>query len=165
MIGNIENADAILEKLILENHDTLLGFASCVLSNTNNAEDAVQDTYLVAQIKRSDMLNSLNPAGWLMKTLKNIIGDIYKRRSKMLELFVPLDENLTTNGLPINFRLEYEGIIGKKDLDLLFCIYCDELPYQEAAGKLGISLSACKKQIQRAKLKFQKAMEEDENKK
>ena len=63
---NIENPDAILEKLILDNNDTLLGFASYALSSPDNAEDAVQETYLVAQTKRSEMLSSQNPAGWLV---------------------------------------------------------------------------------------------------
>ena len=80
----------------------------------------------------------------------------------MMELFVPFDETLVANGFPIDPRLEYEGIISKNDLDLLIWIYCDEMSYQEVADKLSISLSACKKQIQRAKQKFQQAIEEDE---
>ena len=152
---------AILDKLILDNHDTLLGFACHFLNNPETAEDAVQDTYLVAQIRFDDMMTSPNPAGWLMNTLKNIIGDIYERRKRMRELFVPLDENHATTGFPSNPRLEYEGIVGGKDLDLLLWVYCDELSYQEAADRLGINLSACKKRIQRAKIRFRQAMEED----
>lgn len=71
-----EDEAAFLDNLILDNHDTLLNYACVFLNNYDVAEDAVQDTYLVAQIKKYDLYSSPKPVGWLMNTLKNIIGDI-----------------------------------------------------------------------------------------
>lgn len=40
-------------------------------------------------------------------------------------------------------------------------IYCEDTSYQDAANRLGISLDACKKRIQRAKLALKKAIEKN----
>ena len=155
-----ENA-AFLDELILHNYSIMLEYADHFFNNRDVAEDAVQDTFLLAQIKIDELLNSPNPAGWLMNTLKNIIGDLYRRRKKVMELCTPLEDSLATTAFSINPRLEYEGIISRQELDLLFWIYCDGLSYKEVSDKLGIGLSACKKRIQRAKIRFRQAMENE----
>ena len=42
-----------------------------------------------------------------------------------------------------------------------FALYCEGTSYQEAANRLGISLNACKKRIQRAKQALKLAIEKN----
>ena len=55
----------------------------------------------------------------------------------------------------------YTGLIDEEALSLLIWVYCEDTSYQDAASRLGISLSACKKRIQRAKLSLKKAIEKN----
>ena len=55
----------------------------------------------------------------------------------------------------------YAGLIDEEALALLIWIYCEDTSYQDAANRLGISLDACKKRIQRAKLALKKAIEKN----
>ena len=52
-------------------------------------------------------------------------------------------------------------IIDDEALSLLIWIYCEDASYQDAADRLGISLQACKKRIQRAKLALKRAIEKN----
>ena len=137
----------------------MVNFASAFFGNIDIAEDAVQETFVVALNKIESLMKSSNPGGWLMSTLKNVNGNIYKRQKRLLELFVPLLETDMDRSIAFDFHVEFSGIVGEEDLRLLFWIYCDGMPYQQAADTLGISLSACKKRIQRAKVRFKQAME------
>lgn len=62
--------------------------------------------------------------------------------------------------MELSVLTEYQGAIPAEDLQLLIWIYCDEDTYADAAQRLGSSLAACKKRIQRAKLKFKEALNE-----
>ena len=55
----------------------------------------------------------------------------------------------------------YAGLIDEETLSLLIWIYCEGTSYQEAADRLGISLNACKKRIQRAKIALKRAIEKN----
>ena len=62
-----------------------------------------------------------------------------------------------------NYRLNdmYAGLIDEEALSLLIWVYCEGTSYQDAADRLGISLDACKKRIQRAKLALKHAIEKN----
>ena len=153
-----DDKDKFLNQLVIDNYQNMVNFASAFFSNRDIAEDAVQETFVVALRKIDILMKSPNPAGWLMNTLKNINGDIYRQRKRLANIFTKLEDIHPSIESVNNFRFEYEGIIDKDELVLLFWIYCDGLSYQEAADILDISLDACKKRIQRAKLRFKQAI-------
>jgi len=148
----------ILKDLYIRNYAKMKLVAKKSLSNLEQAEDVVQDTFLVAQEKIEDLITSPKPEGWLMQTLRNIIGDFYRRQKRLLNIYTSIDNEQIPSKIKVNLHLEYEGTIDKEDFNLLIWVYCDGLKYDEVAKKLGISLSACKKRIQRAKLNFKKAL-------
>jgi len=148
-----------MEKLVLDNYSLMAQYASNFFNNRDVAEDVVQDTFLLAQIKLDKLIEHPNPEAWLMNSLKNIIGNVYRSRKRILEMFVPYDDAMLATGLPIDPRVEYEGMVDDAELGLLFWIYCDGMSYAEVADKLGISVSACKKRVQRAKIRFRQAMD------
>lgn len=154
-----ENEKAFFNNLYINNHSIMLKYARNFFNNREIAEDVVQNTFLVALENVDKVINSANPGGWLMNTLRNIIGDVYRSQKRLLDIYAQFDENLNATDFAADLRIEYKGIVGEEDLDLLFQVYCNGMTYQEAADKLGISISACKKRIQRAKIKFRQALE------
>ena len=60
-----------LEQLYREMNDLLKGYAYSKLADWSRAEEAVQETFRIACGKQEILLDSENPKGWLMNTLKD----------------------------------------------------------------------------------------------
>lgn len=151
-----------LERLFLENYSFMEYYATRFFRNQNLAQDVVQDTFLIAQAKIDRLMASESPKGWLFNTLKNVIGNTYKQQKRLADM-VSIDDCDIPAATDISVEATYRTMIPDEDLQLLIWIYCEERPYSEAAERLGISLAACKKRIQRARLRFKAAYEKHEN--
>lgn len=149
-----------LRQLYIEYYSYLVRLARSFV-NQDLAEDLVQETFLIAQKRLNCVTDSINPAGWLVNTLKNVIGNTYQKRhfiytQLILESIVDKSSEYVH---PVNDM--YAGLIDEEALSLLVWIYCEGTSYQEAANRLDISLNACKKRIQRAKQALKLAIEKN----
>ena len=151
--------DAQFVLLYKSNYSDMYYFAKKVLGSDDVAEDVVQETFVVAYRKLDDFLNSSSPKGWLYRTLRNIIGDTYRKRSRMVELFSLSSEMELITHDSANIILELENEKNKTDLELLFLVYCNRYTYQEISDMYGLSINAAKKRVQRAKAKQRKELE------
>ena len=149
-----------LRQLYIEYYGYLIRFARNFV-NPDLAEDLVQETFLIAQKRLDSVLNSGNPTGWLVNTLKNVIGNTYQKRRFIYTELIP--ESLVDNTGEYVYSVNdmYAGLIDEESLTLLVWVYCEDSSCQEAANRLGISLDACKKRIQRAKLALKRAIEKN----
>ena len=139
-----------IETLYIKNASLLFNYANIILSNASLAEEAVQETFVIACIKQHALENSPNPEGWLMNTLKNVCRNIQKNRNYYLSRILSLNESvLGTTALESDNLWEEDFMILKK-------IILDGYSYKDLAKELGISLEACKKRAQRAKQRFRK---------
>ena len=74
--------------------DSLFHYANIVLSNASLAEEAVQETFVIACTKQHALENSPNPEGWIMNTLKNVCRNIQKNRNYYLTRILSLNESV-----------------------------------------------------------------------
>lgn len=149
-----------LRQLYIENYAHLIRTARSFV-NADLAEDLVQETFLIAQKRLDRVVNSPNPTAWLVKALRNVIGNTYQKRRFIYTELIPeliVDES-GEHVLSVNDM--YAGLIDDEALSLLIWIYCEDASYQDAADRLGISLQTCKKRIQRAKLALKRAIEKN----
>lgn len=155
--------DEIIEQLYREMYDKLCIYAMRALNDVSSAEETVQDTFHIACVKKSSLLSSDNPRGWLMNTLKNVIKNKRRSLARLNRLMLssafadaaPCD----TQSVEMDFRLTYTAILGEEDFALLKRIVLDKYTMLEAAAELGISVDACKKRVRRAKDKLKAALE------
>lgn len=159
-------APPLLEKLFCENFTVMVRTASRILSDRglspDMAEDLVQETFLVAQRRFDRLAASPSPVGWLYKTLRNILGDTLRRQTQLQNILRTLGadhEDFCSDSE--NLLLKYEGVIARDALELLIRVYCFGQPYAAEAERLGISLAACKKRIQRARETFMRNFREE----
>lgn len=68
-----------LHQLYVEHYSCLFRFARSYV-NQDLAEDLVQETFLIAQKRIDRVIGSENPKGWLINTLRNVIGNTYQKR-------------------------------------------------------------------------------------
>ena len=149
-----------MRQLYIKHYNYLIRFAHRFVKN-DLAEDLVQETFLIAQKRLDCVLSSKNPTGWLINTLKNVIGNTYQRRQFIYTKLIPemlIDES---GEYVYSVNDMYAGLIDEEALSLLIWVYCEDISYQDAASRLGISLSACKKRIQRAKMTLKRAIEQN----
>lgn len=148
-----------IETLYIKNASLLFNYANIILSNASLAEEAVQETFVIACIKQHALENSPNPEGWLMNTLKNVCRNIQKNRNYYLLRILSLNESvLGTTALESDnlWETNVQDFISKEDFMILKKIILDGYSYKDLAKELGISLEACKKRAQRAKQRFRK---------
>ena len=149
-----------LRQLYLKHYRHLVRLAQSFV-NQDLAEDLVQETFLIAQTRLDCVVGSKNPVGWLVNTLRNVIGNTYQKRHFICTHLISesIIDEAGEYEYPVNEM--YAGLIDEETLSLLIWIYCEGTSYQEAADRLGISLNACKKRIQRAKTALKQAIEKN----
>jgi RNA polymerase sigma-70 factor (ECF subfamily) len=128
------------------------------------ADDLLQETFLrihrnIAALEEADRL-----VPWVYQVARNVIHDHYRRGATHTAL---LDHDVAAEQDPLT---DYRGC-GAEWLDELVCelpdIYqeavrlseIDELPQQEVADRLGLSLPATKSRIQRGRAALKEALE------
>jgi len=149
-----------IEQIYREMFTQLYILAEIMLHNTSLSEEAVQDTFILACIKVDDVMDSPNPKGWMVNTLKNVIYNMRRSNRRFSKHILLLDEidSLSAGGTPeeLNPNLIYGDLVSKEEYDLIKRVAIDNCTMLELSEELGITVEACKKRVQRAKTKFRK---------
>ncbi len=77
-----QNKDNIFEKEFLPHADALYNFAYMLVSNQNDANDLVQETYLKAYRFIDRYEEGTNSKSWLFRVLKNAFINQYRKSSR-----------------------------------------------------------------------------------
>lgn len=152
MSGYTPPADQIIE-LYSEMFSVLYVYAKNALGDPELAADVTQDVFCIALEKRDELLQSQNPKGWLMKTLKNVIQNTKRQRIKMRKLAI-ISHNSNQPDLLTTYDEEdidilYGDVAEKEDFQILKRVELDGYTIKEVADQFGISFEACKKRVQR----------------
>ena len=152
-----------IEQLYLEMYDMLFAYARCSFAEESLAEEAVQETFKIACQKPEQLCESVSPKGWLVNTLKFTIRNMKRNRDRVQQLLSTVEQNdfavYSEDRLPL--ELMYEDISDTEDFKLLVEMAVEGKSHLEMAEVRGISVSACKKRVQRAKEKLQEKLKQD----
>ncbi|MDR2570206.1 MAG: sigma-70 family RNA polymerase sigma factor [Oscillospiraceae bacterium] len=153
-----DNTNDLLSALHHEMYFDLVRIANMKLRDIQASHDIVQDAFIVALEKIDVLNNHTNPKGWIVNTLKNKILHEFRarfRHSMLMKHLEPLI-NSSNNSTSIELWSYLSEIIEDEELFLLKLIYEEGYSLIEVSEKLGISYSACRKRVQRAKDKIRK---------
>ena len=163
---------AFIEQLYRDMRGKLLQYAYANLSETDMAEDAVQDAFKIASMKIKNVMDSNNPHGWMVNTLKNILHEMKRNHVKQNNIIArSLIEGEAFDGIGSGKNVEddavivdlmYSGLVSKEEYELLKTVVFNNFSIHETAQLLGISDEACKKRIQRAKAKLKAALDKND---
>ncbi len=142
-----------LKQIYFQEVPNMLKYATIVLGTPFLAEEAVQRAFQIALRKIDDCIRSPNPVGWIKKTMKYEIAAIIREEQKWKHHMTDfeIDSILVQDDIPI--ETEFWGV-DQEALSLQNRIYIDGIPYQLLADEMGISLSALKMRVHRAKNKI-----------
>jgi len=137
----------------------------CILSDKSLSEEAVQDTFRIACAKIDVFRTSVNPEGWLVNTLRNVIRNMQKNRAVISKYFIYdielekiEDSSISTKQ---GFELIFGDIANSEDFKLLTRIVLDKYTMLEASQEFGLTVDACKKRVQRIKKKLKDDYQRD----
>lgn len=155
-----EEEKQLIEAQFKKCYSMLYRFAYCAFQDEYLAEEAVQETFYIACKKPTAMANSLDEKNWLFFTLKNVIANMRKIRAHAFDV---LSRYLIENGeteLPdpgaVNWDGEFYPLSQTQEFQLIKAFAVEKKSVAQLAQERGISISACKKRIERAKVFLQK---------
>lgn len=158
---NTEQSE-IIEQLYLEMHDMLICYARSALEEDGLAEEAVHETFYIACQKPEQLCGSPNPKGWLVQTLKFTIKNMKRSRdsaNQILSNYLAMQiREASFSEDKINLAVLYNNVSESEEFQLLKELAVDGRSHLEMAEARGISVSACKKRVQRAKEFLQKKL-------
>lgn len=149
-----------IDRLYLQMYSMLFEYARSSLSSDALAEEAVQDTFIIACQKPEALCESPNPEGWLVNTLKNVLANTKRSqniaRRILLEYFASNINDISVSDDRIGVEILYDDIADSEEFRLLKEVALDGLSYLEMAQLRGITVGTCRKRVERAKKALQK---------
>lgn len=146
----------------LRYHDYLVKYARRRGFSEDAAEELVQETFLCVCKDPKQLLACRKASSWLLGVLKHRIAhfknELQHAEQLQEELKVHCSDQYKDQ---LSLRLIYGGIISEKDLELLILYGVEGYTYVELSARFGMEESACRKQIERARKRFRKALGED----
>ncbi|MBQ9167325.1 MAG: sigma-70 family RNA polymerase sigma factor [Oscillospiraceae bacterium] len=149
-----------IEELYQEMFEKLRSYAFSSLDNEALAEEAVQETFRIACQKPEKLCDSPNSQGWLVQTLKYTIRNIQSNRAtakRIIEKYLMTQiKEFSFSEDRLDFTVLYENVADTEEFKLLSEMAIEGRSHLEMADSRGISVSACKKRVQRAKETLQR---------
>ena len=154
-MSQISNRPVDWETLVKENEDRLYRAALAILGDAQEAEDAVQDTFLKFLEKAPAELDS--PPAWLMRVLVNGCRDrlraAWRRRS------VPLWESLPAPEPEERQELEEIFSLPPADRAVIHLFYYEGLSTGEIARLTGQAEGTVRSRLSRARSRLRRLLE------
>lgn len=155
-----------IERVYKEMCSHLMRYAMASIKDRDQAEDAVQEVFHIACLKISDLMNSPNYKGWLVNTLKYVIRDHQRVKTKYVAIICKLmaleaDKQKATE-LQLDVDLLYQDTAVSEYLQLLRRLYIEDNTMKEIAEADGITIEACKKRVQRARRRLKDYIQEND---
>lgn len=145
----------MIGELYQEMYDKLMVYARVNLGSEPLAEEALQEAFHIACLKPESLCGSANPQGWVVNTLKNTIRNMKRNRAtakRIVETYMMTQlPELSITEDRINPNVLYENVADTEAFRLLSEMAIEGRSYEEMARSRGITVSACKKRVQRAK--------------
>ena len=153
----------LLDELYRKLYRYMFTFAMGQLKDEDLAMEAVQETFAIACSRAEYIMTSENPRGWLMEALKHVILHIKREFAYMQKLYLTFEiQDKSVYVTDDNVDIMYSDLIHESDFQMLKKVALERISMMQLSEELGISVSACKKRVQRTKERMRKILEEDE---
>lgn len=152
--------DAFFDQLYLEHYKDLFRYAYRLTYEQNIAEEIIQDVFLEAYKKIDLLYKHENPVGWLYVAVRNI-SKAYMRESLRMKKLLPLENNAVAITDVECKELLSQNFLTLEESEIMEKFYIEKNSLAEISVAYGISLSACKMRLKRARDKFKVCYEKE----
>ncbi len=134
----------------------LLGFIKKRVQDEEKAKDLLQDVFLKIQLKIDSLKDESKTAAWVYQITRNAIIDYYRKQGKpskeLLEVALPEDVNDANLGF-VQCLNSFVVQLPEKYRDVMQKVAYGQLSQKEYAEQTGLSYTAAKSRMQRARQK------------
>lgn len=149
--------------MYIRSYDMMFAYAVTLLGNASTAEEAVQETFRIACMKPEALIQSENPMGWLVNTVKHSVRNIkrtqVRRRIGAVLSLDKVEEHLAVPEAGYA-AAEMSNLMTDEEYRVLNWHVLLNVPIKDIAESMNISEEACKKRIQRTKKRVRKLLSE-----
>ena len=135
------------------------------LGDKDEAENVVQEAFLLLLARFDTVRVHPNPSGWLMKVVQNLIRHSMDRNQKQSSHEISIEEQITQIRAPPKQFFSLRDILPpgltQREQDLLVWFYEEGLSYGEISARLKIPILTCRTQMFRAKQHYKKLAEKE----
>ena len=128
------------------------------LGDKDEAENVVQEAFLLLLARFDTVRVHPNPSGWLMKVVQNLIRHSMDRNQKQSSHEISIEEQITQISAPPK---QFFSLRTQREQDLLVWFYEEGLSYGEISARLKIPILTCRTQMFRAKQHYKKLAEKE----
>jgi RNA polymerase sigma-70 factor (ECF subfamily) len=152
-----------LEKIWNQFESELRAFVMQRVKNPMVADDLLQEVFLRIHARVDSLRDETSLRGWLYQITRNVVTDYFRSHedtvdvSQLENLPEPTDDDARVKNLTPSIRAFVEALPPDFREALLLTEY-DGLTQKEAAEKIGISLTAMKSRVQRAREKLKRML-------
>ena len=159
--------NTIFEQALTEQRDALCRYAYLLTTDSNKADDLVQETFYKALKYRNRFQSNSNLKAWLFTIMKNTFINDYRRQGRINSVIDADAHEFVVNNRKSddnperNFRLkEVNNMINSLDpaYKVPFLMYENGYKYQESSNELGLCLGTVKSRIHFSRKKLVKML-------
>ena len=159
--------NTIFEQALTEQRDALCRYAYLLTTDSNKADDLVQETFYKALKYRNRFQSNSNLKAWLFTIMKNTFINDYRRQGRINSVIDADAHDFVVNNRKSddnperNFRLkEVNTMINSLDpaYKVPFLMYENGYKYQEISNELGLCLGTVKSRIHFSRKKLVKML-------
>ena len=147
------------EKLLQAQRVSVERFVRFRLNTKADTDDILQEVYLAASQKFSQLKNKESFKAWIISIARNKCNDYFRRKARQYE--IPIDEiteselSNSRHGVSITATVrETLHSLGDKDQQILYLYFWKELPQAEISRQLNIPIGTVKSRLYTAKQNF-----------
>lgn len=158
--------DALFEGVVTRFHSNLQGFFRKRVANEAVADDLLQEVWIKVAKKLSVLPAVERTDAWLYQIARNVLTDFYRRQKETAELpdelpAEPDETSVQTLREELNSYIqEVVDSLDEPGRTALRMTLYDGLSQVELARHLGLSVSAAKSRVQRARAEVRERMEQ-----
>ena len=147
----------LLDSLYCEHHQLVYKLISNRLyrglGTKADADDLMQEVFIIAGDHISTLRKHPNQVGWLMQTAHNVVRNHIRTKARHKEqLFHSLDLHRSNEDFDaIDFDATLQNVLNPDDYAILRAYYFDNRPHDEICTKHGLSEAALRVRISRIK--------------
>lgn len=143
--------DDTFETLYQEHFDQLFRTAYRLTGNYDDAEELVQETFLLYLSRHKKLADHPNPVGWLVKALQNLARNERRQQEGAEEISLEdLEMDLAAPERALSLWEILPAGLPEEDKQLIIWKYEDRLSHREMADRLGVAEGTVRSRFSRA---------------
>ena len=135
--------------------DKLLGFIKARVSNSENAEDILQDVFIKIHERSNQLKDESKLTSWVYQITRNTIIDFHRKKklplSDHVEKEIKVEFESKTNPQFVRCLMPFVQELPEKYREALEKTIYGDMSQKEYAKELNLSYSAVKSRVQRAR--------------